>query len=58
MRKADPEKHSNKELLAWLASIVQREQQKGTFGVISVHMQGGKIVRVKTEQTEEPPKAA
>lgn len=53
-----PAQRSDTELLAWAASIIQREQQRGTFGVLQIHMQGGRIVRVKTEQTEEPPKAA
>lgn len=47
-------KRDDKDLLAWAASIIQREQIKGTFGVVSIHLQGGKIERVKIETTELP----
>lgn len=47
-------KRDDRELLAWAASIIQREQGRGTFGVVSIHLQGGKIERVKIETTELP----
>jgi len=47
-------KRDDRELLAWAASIIQREQGRGTFGTISIKMQGGKIESVKTETIEIP----
>lgn len=44
----------DRELLAWAASVIQREQAAGTFGVVAVHMERGRIARVKVERTEVP----
>lgn len=49
------QKRTDAELLAWVASIVQNEQQARTFGKVIVHMDRGRIMRVVIEKTEIPP---
>jgi len=46
---------AERELLAWAASIIQREQQRGTSGHVRVEMQGGVVQRVRVEQVEKAP---
>ena len=43
-------------LTAWVASIVERERQRGTSGSVRVEMQGGVVQRVRVEVVEKAPK--
>ena len=43
-----------RKLLAWAAAIIDREQQAGAYGQVSVILEAGKIVRVETRRTEKP----
>ena len=43
------------QLLAWAAAIIARECEAGTFGKIEIHMEGGRIVRARSERSEKPP---
>jgi len=45
---------TNAELLYWAAGEIKREQDAGTFGSVTVLMEGGRIVRVKIERTVMP----
>ena len=49
------QKKSDDELLAWAGAIVAREQQSRMFGIVSVHMEAGRITRVTIESSELPP---
>lgn len=52
------EKKTDAELLAWAAAIINREQGKGTYGSVTVHLQAGRIARVAVEAVETPGNAA
>lgn len=58
MRKADPEKRSDTELLAWAASILQRAQSDKTTGVVRISLQEGVIQRANVERIEVPSRTA
>lgn len=47
---------TSKELLAWVASVIQREQKRGTSGALKIEFQGGVVQRVRVESVEKPPK--
>lgn len=49
------EKKSDDELLAWAAAILAQRQREGMYGVVSMHLEAGRIVRVRTEINELPP---
>lgn len=49
-----PAKKTDEELLVWAASIIRREQERGTFGQIVIQMEAGRIVRARTETSERP----
>jgi len=51
---AKPSPRSPEELLAWTASIIRREQENGTYGTITVHLEEGTITRVSTQKNELP----
>ena len=51
---AKPSPRSAEELLAWTASIIRREQENGTYGTVTVHLEKGTIVRVSTQKNELP----
>ena len=44
----------HKTLLAWVASILERERGKGTTGRVQVEMHEGTIQRVRVEAVEKP----
>lgn len=45
---------TDRELLAWVASIIERERGRGTTGAIRVEMHEGKVQRVRIEAVEKP----
>jgi hypothetical protein len=45
---------TRKELIEWVASILERECDAGTYGTITIHLESGRIVRAKTERSEMP----
>ena len=45
---------SEKELLAWVAAILQREQSEGTTGEVRVQLHEGIIQRARVEKVEKP----
>lgn len=45
----DPQK-----LVAWVASIVERERQRGTTGAVRVEIHEGTVQRVRVESVEKP----
>lgn len=45
---------TDRELLAWVASILERERQRGTTGAVRVEMHEGVIQRVRVEAVEKP----
>jgi len=47
---------SQQEQLAWAASIINREMNHKSYGSVTVRMEAGRIVQVKTENSEVPPK--
>ena len=49
-----PGQKTDDELLEWATAIVRREQFARTYGVIAIHLQAGRIERVKIETTELP----
>lgn len=53
--KPSSDKKSDADLLAWAAAILAQRQHERIFGVISVHLEGGTITRVRTEINELPP---
>ncbi len=50
-----PAPRSEQELIAWAASIIERERGRGTSGAIRVEMHNGVIQRVRVESTEKAP---
>ena len=48
---------TDRELLAWVASIVERERKRGTTGAIRVEMHEGTVQRVRVESVEKPAKS-
>lgn len=52
-----PAPRSESELLAWAASVIQKEQRDKTFGTVTIHFEEGTIVRAKVERSEMPPPA-
>ena len=51
---AKPSPRSPEELLAWAANIIRREQENGTYGTITIHLEDGKMTRVSTQKNELP----
>lgn len=51
-----PAPRSHRELLAWAAAIIERENGRGTTGEVRIQLHEGVIQRVKVEATETPPK--
>lgn len=49
-----PAPRDDVELLAWAASIVQREQKGETYGRVVIRMEKGRIVGVTIEKNELP----
>ena len=45
---------TDRELLAWVATIIERERGRGTTGSIRVEMHEGKVQRVRVETVERP----
>lgn len=43
-----------KELLAWAASKIEEAQREGVFGTVTIFLEGGKVVRSKTEKQDKP----
>ena len=52
-----PAPRSETELLAWAASIIQKEQHDQSFGTVTIHIEKGVITRAKVERSEMPPPA-
>lgn len=48
------QERTDSELLYWAAGLIKREQDAGTYGTVIVVLEGGKVVRVKTERQETP----
>lgn len=46
---------SPEELREWVGTILQREQEAGIFGTITVSIEGGRITRIETKRSERPP---
>lgn len=44
----------SKALLAWVASILERERERGTTGAVRVELHEGVIQRVRVEAVEKP----
>lgn len=42
------------ELLAWAASKIQKEQQDGTYGTVTFHLEGGVITRSEVKRLDKP----
>lgn len=49
-----PTRKTDAELLEWARSILAREQDRHTFGLVSFHLEAGRVVRVKIETSERP----
>lgn len=47
---------TDQELIAWVASVVERERQNGTTGSVRVELHEGQVQRVRLEAVEKPPK--
>lgn len=45
---------TDRELLAWVATIIERERGRETTGAIRVEMHEGKVQRVRVESVEKP----
>jgi hypothetical protein len=46
---------NNQQLLEWAANVIRGQQEAGSFSVISIHIEAGKITRAKIEISEKPP---
>jgi len=44
----------NKRLIDWVAAIIAREVDAGTYGTITIHLNGGTITRTTVERSEVP----
>lgn len=51
-----PAPRSDAELLAWAASIIQKEQCDKSYGTVTIHLEGGIVTRAKVERSEQPPR--
>lgn len=49
-----PAPRSDVELLAWAASMIEREQTEKKYSIVSVHLEAGKITRARVERSERP----
>lgn len=49
-----PAPRDSRELVAWAASILERERQRGTTGAVRVEVHEGVIQRVRIESVEKP----
>ena len=47
---------SDSERLAWVASIIQKNQKSRTYGEVIIKMEAGKIVHVDEKKSHKPPK--
>lgn len=47
---------SNRELLAWAASVISREMGNHTTGKVVIHLHEGQVQRVNVDKTERPPR--
>lgn len=45
---------TDRELLAWVAAILERERSRETTGAVRIEMHEGKIQRVRVESVERP----
>lgn len=50
-----PDLKDNRLLLAWAASLIEREQKDHSHARIEVHIEAGVITRAKVERSERPP---
>lgn len=44
----------NKRLIDWVVAIITREILGGTYGTITIHLNGGTITRTTVERSEVP----
>lgn len=51
------ETRAHRELIAWAASIIDREHNRKTTGEIRIQLHEGNIQRARVESTEVPPKS-
>lgn len=49
-----PAAQTDEALVAWVKSIIERECQRKTFGVVAIHLENGRITRAKIETIEKP----
>lgn len=49
------DKKSDAERREWAAGIIEREQNNGIYGAVTVHLEAGRIVRVSIASSELPP---
>lgn len=47
----------NTQLLAWAASVIQKEQLEGTYGSLELIFEAGRIVRIQRRDSIVPPEA-
>ena len=50
-----PSPRSPQELLAWAASIIEKEQRERSFGTVTIHVESGVITRAHVARSEMPP---
>lgn len=44
----------NRKLVDWATAIIAREIDAGTYGTITIHLNGGTITRTTVERSEVP----
>lgn len=50
-----PGARDDRQLLAWAASLLQREQDRESYGTVTFNFEKGRIVRARFEHSEKPP---